>query len=231
MAVKTENLSIGEKINDFIQKNRKLLLILLAAIIGTVIILVAVFSVRDMLVSKAFTRVDDFERRLDELMADYSEEFSDPAFSDDIFLLLDELAQFEKSNSGFAAARAYSISAAIYEAQSDWANAENAWTSAAASAAKTYFAPVAYFNAAAAAEEQGNNQRAIELYEKVLEFGIQFPAAPRAQFSIGRLYESMGDVVGAIIAYQSLVSQYPQDQIWVNLAHSRILALSIIRQY
>ena len=224
---KTEKLSITDKANDFIQKNRKLLLFSLIGIIAAIIILIAVFAIRDKMISDSFIQVDDLNRRYQTINEKMNAEGADTAsMNEDIGMLLEDLAQFEKRNSGYAAARAYAISANIHESLTNWAEAENAWTSAAKNASKTYFAPVAYFNAAVAAEEQGSSGRAIELYSKALEYGSDFPAAPRAQFSIGRIYETMDDRPAAIAAYQTLTGRWPQDQIWVNLAHSRILVLS-----
>ena len=225
---KTEQSGIGDKINDLIQKHRKPLLISLIGIIGVIIIMVAVFSIRDSMITKAFTRADEFDHRYSELKnRSPADQEAITAWGIDLDFLVQELADFEKKNSGYAAARAYAVSAAIYEDQKNWAQAENAWIEAAKAAAKTYFSPVAYFNAAVAAEEQGENDRAIEWYTKALEFGSQFPAAPRAQFSIGRIYESMGNKAAAIGAYQALVVLGSRDQLWVNLAHSRILVLSM----
>ncbi|MCL2833000.1 MAG: tetratricopeptide repeat protein [Treponema sp.] len=225
---KTDKSGIGDKVNELIQKNRKPLVFTLMGIIAAVIILIAYFSIRDSVVSKAFSKIDEFDRRYQAITAETADtQDQQNARSQEIGALMDELTQFEKKNSGYAAARAYAISASIYEAQADWASVENAWVSAASAAPKTYFAPVAYFNAATAAEQQGNNERAIELYTKAVDFGVQFPAAPRAQFSIGRIYESMGNTNAALAAYQALVGQGSQDQIWVNLAHNRILVLTM----
>jgi len=229
-SAKNEKPGITEIINEFIQKNRKLLLISLIAIIGMIIVLIAVFSIRDSMISKAFIRVDDFSRQYQSIKNRPTDNLSDEEryyLNQEIYLLLEDLTQFGKKNSGFAGARAYAISAEIFEEMQSWSDAENAWTNAAKTASKTYFAPVAYFNAAVAAEEQGNQRKAIELYGKALEYGDTFPAAPRAQFSIGRIQESSGDRNAAIAAYQILVSRWPQDQIWVNLAYSRILALTL----
>jgi hypothetical protein len=61
-----------------------------------------------------------------------------------------------------------------------------------------------------------------------LEFSDIFPAAPRAQFSIGRLYETQANLVDALFAYQILVNNWPGDQVWVSLANSRILFLTVL---
>ena len=225
---KIENLSTSQKINDFIQRNRKALLVTVSAIVGGVIIFVAVVSIRDAMASSAFNKIDEFERRYQNISISYSGALADIGMRDDnIGLLLEELDAFAKKNSGYVSARAYALSANIFESLFSWSEAEYAWTNAAVAASRTYLGPVAYFNAAAAAEEQGNFGRAIDLYNKVVEYGDDFYATSRAQFSIGRIYETMGDRIAAIAAYQTLVSRWSGDNIWSNLAHSRILALSI----
>ena len=215
MAGKTEKTDISERINDFIQKRRKILIISLASVIVTVIVLVTVFTIRDHLHSQALSKVEEFNRRYEDI---WYEDW-------DAFLL--ELNQFANRNNGYAAARAFAISANIYENQNNWAEAENAWVNAARAATGTYFSPVGFFNAAVAAEEQGNIDRAIELYTEALEYQNIFPAAPRTQFSIGRLQESQGNRAAALISYMTLVSRWPNDQVWASLAQSRIVLLSI----
>ena len=225
---KVENVNTGQKINDFLQKNRKILFITLCLIVAGVVIFVAAFSIRDALIASAFNKIDEFELRYQNISYAYSGALAQVSNREnDIAALLEDMDDFAKKNSGYASARAYVMSARIYEEMFDWGNAEYAWTNAAVAAAKTYLAPVAYFNAAATAEEQGNFSRAIDLYNKVVEYGDEFYAASRAQFAIGRIYEIQGDRNAALAAYQNLVNRWTDDQIWVNLAHSRIIALSI----
>ena len=229
MPAKTEKPNISEYIVNFIQKNRKALLISLSGLVVIIIIFIAVFAIQDSLSAKAYIKVDELNSRYEAIMNNADEEQPlSAALINDIILLLEDVAQFtDRNSSGYAAARAYAISADMYELMSNWHEAENAWADAARAATGTYFAPVAYFNAAVAAEEQGNNTRAIELYNNALEYGSDFPSAPRAQFSVGRIQESQGDRLAAIATYQSLVGRWPEDQVWTNLAQSRILILSI----
>jgi tetratricopeptide (TPR) repeat protein len=139
--------------------------------------------------------------------------------------LLDELSAFAGSTFGYAKVRAYSLAADINADLKDWEAAKDAWTRAAAAASKTYLAPVSFFNAAVAAEEQGDIAGAIVLYTQCLDFADLFPAAPRAQFSIGRLLENQHDIAAAVEAYRSLVEKWPTETVWTNLANSRIAAL------
>jgi tetratricopeptide (TPR) repeat protein len=228
MAERTEKLSATQILIDFIQRNRKVLIIFLAGIIGVIIALVAVYSIREYLQSKALSKVEEFSRTYNGIMYSYDADSDGTEQQLAIFNLLNELEVFQRSNSGYAAARAYAISATIYADQANLFNAETAWLNAAKAAAKTYFAPVAYFNAAVTAEEQGNITRAIEHFNSALEFSDIFPAAPRAQFSVGRLYEAQANLIDALFAYQTLVDKWPGDQIWVSLAHSRILFLTTV---
>jgi tetratricopeptide (TPR) repeat protein len=121
---------------------------------------------------------------------------------------------------------AYSISAGIAGDRKNWAEAETAWVNAAVAAGKSYFTPIALCNAAASAENQNNNDRAIELYNQALEPGDSFPEAPRAQFAVGRIMEIQGNRDGALEAYRTLTGKWPDDSLWANLAQSRILALT-----
>ena len=219
--------TINEKLNEFVQKNRRGLL---AAIVLVAVVLVGFIigiSVRDKLHASAFSKLDELSRRYEALQSAVgSDKAEDVSKQADITALLDDLAAFQKKNSGFAAAKAYGISADIYAGQKKWAEAEKAWTASSQAAAKTYLAPVAGFNAAVAAEEQGNIDSAIDLYRKALDFGSVFPAAARAQFSVGRLEESRNNKAAALEAYKNLVAKWPNDPLWTNLAQSRIVVLS-----
>jgi len=86
-------------------------------------------------------------------------------------------------------------------------------------------APIAFFNAGAAAEEQGKTEEAIAYYTNSLSSSADFPDAPRAQFAVGRLRESLHETDAAIEAYRAVISGWSYDQVWTSLAHSRIIAL------
>jgi tetratricopeptide (TPR) repeat protein len=113
----------------------------------------------------------------------------------------------------------------IRSEQKNWPEAETAWAASANAAPKIYLAPLAWFNAGAAAEEQGKTVEAIDYYTKSIAAPSGFSAAPRAQFSVGRLRESLGETAAAIEAYRAVISGWPYDQVWVNLAYSRIIML------
>jgi len=146
-------------------------------------------------------------------------------FSDDVKSFLEELTEFAQKNSGYAGGRAWLLIGGIHSAKKEWAEAETAYAEAAKTAAKTYLASLAWFNAAVAAEEQGKTPEAIGYYDNSLTTPVVFSAAPRAQFSVGRLYETLDEDEKAIEAYRSVISDWSYDQVWTNLARSRIIAL------
>jgi tetratricopeptide (TPR) repeat protein len=224
---KKEKLNIGGILNDFIQRNRKGLLTGFAAMLVIVIGFAVFVTVRNQLQAGALSKAEEFKRRYEALRIFIGRE--DPEAlekQEDISLLEADLNAFEAANSGYALVMAYAISARIEEARKGWAEAENIWVRAAAAAGKSYFAPIALYNAAASAENQNNNDRAIELYNQVLEFGDTFPEAPRAQLAVGRIREIQGNKDGALEAYRTLTGKWPDDSLWANLAQSRILALT-----
>ena len=210
--------NIMEKINSFFQKKRKLILFAFLAVIIVIVVLVIGISVRDKMLESALTKFDEFDRRHNELHSNGHD-----ANNEKITALLADLENFAKS--GYPAARSFSLCADILMEQKNYSEAEAAYIKAAKAAGKSYFAPVCYFNAAVAAEEQENIDAAITNYTSVLECGDNFPAAARAQFSIGRLEESKNNKSAALEAYGNIIAKWPDDQLWANLAHSRIIAL------
>jgi tetratricopeptide (TPR) repeat protein len=224
---KTEKLNIGGVLNNFIQKHRKGLLICLAASVIIVIAFAVFAAVTEKLQSQALSKAEEFKRRYEAIRIYINSETPGAAErQEEIFALEAELKAFEETSFGYARVMAYTISAGIQGDRKNWAEAENAWVNAAAAAGKSYLAPIALCNAAASAENQSNNDRAIELYKQALEFGDSFPEAPRAQFAVGRILEIQGKKDEALEAYRALTGRWPDDALWANLAQSRILALT-----
>ncbi|MDR2177632.1 MAG: tetratricopeptide repeat protein [Treponema sp.] len=211
----------GEKIIFLIQNNRRKLFI----IFGCAVVLFAVFIgtlvVRSRFTMRDTARVEEFTDRYDALRFTIAEESS----AEDVTALLTELSDFASGTSGYAGSRARALIAGIHSDKKEWAEAEQAWREAAKEAGKSYMTPIALFNAAAAAEEQGKIPEAIALYTECLTVRDLFPSAPRAQFAIGRLEEKRGNKEGALEAYRTLRTNWPNDTMWKNLAQSRIIAL------
>ncbi|MDR2211074.1 MAG: tetratricopeptide repeat protein [Spirochaetaceae bacterium] len=222
---KEESLPPGEAIADFMQRNRKSLLALIVILAGGIIGLVAFFAVRSGLQKDAIITLEEIEERLT-LLGDLSEN----AKSAEVEALLQELTEFASGTFGYAAARSYSLAAAVYMERNEWEKAEQAYLDSARKAGKTYLAPLALYNAAAAAEEQGNLETALEYYTQSLDFSGNFPGASRARFNIGRIYEAQKDTEAASDAYRTLIENSSPDSNWAKLAQSRIIFLEISEQ-
>ncbi|MFP3088920.1 tetratricopeptide repeat protein [Treponema sp. TIM-1] len=215
---------INDTLVDFVQNNRKILFTVLLGIIVIFGGLIAAIAIRDTLQTKAIGKVEGLRERYEALRS----EINEPSKEEEVRALEDELKTFASGIFSYAGARAYSLLGNIYGDKKSWAEAQEAWTNAARKAPKTYLAPVALYNAAVAAEEQGSIETAIALYTECTGFS-EFPAAHRAQFAIGRLEESLNNYDAAIEAYQGVINSWQSEGDWVNLAQSRLIALNILR--
>jgi len=218
-----EKPEIGEGINDFIQNHRRPIVISAVVIALLLIVSIAAFSLMDVFRKKAISDVEGFSDRYESLQSSINEEYS----SNDVAELLADLEPFAQRTSGFAGGKAWSIVGGIYSAREEWAEAEAAWVKAAEKTAKNYLAPLALFNAGVAAEQQGKYEQAIDYYAQSISAPAGFSSAPRAQFSIGRLRETLNDKDAAIAAYRAVISLWPNEGVWANLARSRIIALEL----
>jgi tetratricopeptide (TPR) repeat protein len=226
-----ETQPVGEGIVTFIQRHRKGIFFCVGLLALTLVICFMALSLRDVFNNKAISAVEDLGSRFEALRSSITEASGTEASgteedsADDVAGLIADLESFAKKNSGYAGSKAWSMIGEIRSERKEWDEAETAWAAAAKAGPRTYLAPLAWFNAAIAAEEQGRTEEAIDYYAKSIAAPAGFPAAPRAQFSIGRLQESLNETDAAIEAYRAVISSWPHDTVWVNLAHSRIITL------
>jgi tetratricopeptide (TPR) repeat protein len=213
--------SLDDRINDFIRNNRRKILICVGAAVIVLAVFIGAVTIRGKLREGAISRVEDFTRRYEELRFNITEESN----AETVAVLAAELSVFAPKTSGYPGSRAYALIAGIHGDKKEWAEAEQAWRNAAKKAGKAYLAPVALFNAASAAEEQGKIAEAIALYTECLSMAELFPSSPRAQFAIGRLEEKQGNRENALEAYRTVRTKWPGDTLWRNLAQSRIISI------
>jgi cytochrome c-type biogenesis protein CcmH/NrfG len=221
MAEKNNDDSLDERINGFLRDNRRKIFICLGIAAVVLAVFIGAVAVRDKLRETAISRVEDFTRRYEELRFNITDESN----AEKAAALTEDLSAFASKSSGYPGSRAYALLAGIHGDKKEWAEAEQAWRDAAKKAGKSYLAPVALFNAAAAAEEQGKTAEAIALYTECLALSESFPSSPRAQFAVGRLEEKQGNKENALEAYRTLRTKWPNDTLWRNLAQSRIIGI------
>jgi tetratricopeptide (TPR) repeat protein len=214
--VVNEQLAAGDKVALFMHKRSKVLLPLVIIVAAGVVFSVAFFLVRSSMEKKAIAKVEAFEQRKNEL--------GESAAQTDIDALLADLNSFAPGAFGYAASRAYSLIADIHFSKSNWKDAEENWVLAAEKASKIYLGSVSLFNAAVAAEEQGNREAALDYYNRSLLTTGSYPAAARARFNIARIHEAQNDRDKALAAYRELIEKSPNSP-WTNLAHDRLIVL------
>jgi tetratricopeptide (TPR) repeat protein len=219
--ISEEKLNIGEKINNFVQRNRKGIFIITGVIIFLFAGFVTYITLQDVFRKKAISEMEEIEKRFENIRFLLNDEDN----SDDIDVLLSDAERFALKNSGYAGSKAWTIIAQVYYSRKAWELSENAWVKASRTGAKTYLGPISLFNAAVAAEEQGKFELAIEYLEKSIAHKFEFPEAPHAQFSIGRLYEKLNNFPAAIEAYRTVLINWPDVPVWQNLARSRIIMI------
>jgi tetratricopeptide (TPR) repeat protein len=210
-----------QNLSDFIQRNRVVFLSFLILVVVALVVFIVATSVLSSLNAKTTSQMEALRQRYEVLRID----IADASKGADAQSLLNDLAAFASAHKGFVSARAHSIAASIYSDKKNWPEAEKSWSAVAVAAKGTYLEPVALYNQAIALEEQNNIQAAIELFIKAAAF-TDFPGASRAQFNIGRLQEGVNKGA-AIEAYRNLLSKWPNDEVWMSLAQSRIIALGL----
>ncbi|MDR2521791.1 MAG: tetratricopeptide repeat protein [Spirochaetaceae bacterium] len=213
----------NENVSLFFQRRRALIAGTLVIAGVTVLAALAFFFVQDIVNKKAIQELEALVTRYDELKPSFAagEDDEKRAGVDE---LLTAIRTFAEKNTGYSAARAWSMAAGIYADRKGWQEAESAYLNSAVKGKKTYLAPVSYYNAAVCAEEQANTEIARAHLVKSLGY-TDFPLAARAQFAIARLLEQEGDTAAALEAYRLVTEKYAKEKDWINLAYSRLITL------
>ncbi|MDR1178591.1 MAG: tetratricopeptide repeat protein [Spirochaetaceae bacterium] len=220
-----EKIDFTTRLADFLQHNRKRIAVTGAVIIGVFVIGISGYAIWEKTTSANVKAVEELYDRYFEMGFESSQ--ADGEEADEY---IESVREFAGKKSGYAAVRAWTILGRIYQTRKEWSLAEEAWSRAAETRPVSYITPVSLFNAAAAAEEQGNLARAIELLNRIsAEYADTFPGIARSSFSLGRLYEKQRDTEAAVSAYRTVAENWPTSS-WANLANSRIIALAIAEQ-
>ncbi len=214
---------VKDKVIGFLTRFRKPILIGLAVVATVTVALVVVFSVQAARSEAALVAVEDLQDEYEQWLRLEPEERA-AAYQGIGDSVSDLVAEYPRT---YAAVRARILDARALTELERWEEASLRFVEAADAGAGTYLEPVALTDAAVAAENGSDVDRALELHRRIAEqFAGESPDVPRAWFSIGRILEQRGDVVEAADAYRRLVSSYPNSS-WTNLARNRIISLTI----
>ncbi len=220
---KKEEVTFSDRLADFIQKRRTVIIGGIIAIVGGIIAASVIIAIVEKMSADSITAVEMKAAEYSDLAS--IKDQAKLAEARDA-LVKDLTAIASKAKSGYVASRAHSVIADIKADAKDWDAARDEWVAAADSAKATYLSSVALYNAAVAAEEAGDATKALELLKRSVSTDVSdFPLAARAYFAQGRLLEDARDFAGATAAYQKVVDTWPTDN-WTKLAKSRILSIA-----
>ncbi|MGD9938247.1 MAG: tol-pal system YbgF family protein [Clostridia bacterium] len=215
-----EEVRLSEKISTIIRANRTFLAVLGISLIIIVVAIGVVSYVQNDRLVKSTLALENLEVELDEWASAENDGKTEKAKI--------IVASAEKIRSSFpksyAALRSGVIEASIYIDQGDFSAAETAFSNVALANPKSHLAPTALGNAAAMAEERGDNEKALEYLIKLVDTYPSAPGLGRALFSIGRLYEETRQFDKAVVFYLRL-SAMESETDWTKLAQSRIIHL------
>ena len=119
----------------------------------------------------------------------------------------------------------YLLGLYYYNVEKDWPRAQSCFEAAAFAGKGTYMSSLALMNAAASAENNNDQDMALDYYSQVWEdHGHDAAESPKALFNIARIYESQGDLESAAIIYSLLATEFPNSE-YAGLAMSKLLTM------
>ena len=148
-----EKATFSQKINDFLTKNRVVLVTVLAVLLCGLVITIAYITITGKNNEKAFLSVDTVLDNWETLKSS-KDQSNLSVKEDDMIATLKSVANANKNS--YAGERALNTIAEIYFSRKDWKNAQEQYIAAAKNSPKAYTNGINYFNAAVCADEQGN---------------------------------------------------------------------------
>jgi tetratricopeptide (TPR) repeat protein len=237
MAVQTTEQAAKEsfidKLVNFIQRRRKILLISGIILIIVLVGLVVALEIRKYRLEKSAVMVESIEQQYEEWLTVKTEaekENAESSAAAEADSLETEMVQQAETliadyNGTYAAQKAADILAGIAFRKHDWEKAAELWAALAGKYTNSYLAPIALLNAAASWEEAGKPDKSVEALRTVLaQYSATFPYIPRVLFSMGRFAEKNETFEDAKTHYNRLIDEYPGSS-WTKLARDRIIFL------
>lgn len=220
MAEKTEKKTKSEKVNGFLDKNRKVLLIIFIILIVGLIGYVVFDSVSTKAASKNIAKIESISYEL----TSNSSSLSGTELVAKEKETLAALEEFTKK-SGVAGVRANMLCAEINYKNKEYKAAIDYWTAAANKDKSAYTAPICNYQLGVCYEQINDLDNALVSYKKAAETKY-FPLASHALFSYARVLETKGEYAEAVESYEIICTAF-DDDVWASVAKSRILSLQI----
>lgn len=209
-------------LSNFLQKNR---IFFIVTIIVLIVGLIAFMVVRETLQKRtekstilAETLQEEYEKWVTEV-----DDTKKAAYRDQCFERIEQI--LDKYPNLYASQRALFVKGNIFFEEEKWTEASDAYYELYASFDDSYLSPIALNNASVAYENNKNLDKALEMLTLISDnYKDTFIDIGKVYFSKGRLYEAQDDAENALIAYNILVDEYPNNN-WTKLARNRIIAL------
>ena len=219
-------LTLAERIegslNNFLAKNKMILIIIAAVIIIALITLGIVSSVNEKNLQAQFDQVDQLEKSYADLQVMDSEDAAYQAKYDELLAGLQDLAG--KGDKYPALKAEYLLGMVAFE-KKEYQKAMDSFIAVYNKSSDLYIGSLSLTNAAVSAEELGNESLALEYYTKVIdEFGMTAAEAPKALFAQARLQEKSGNAELAKATFQQLADAFPTSE-FAKLATNRLALL------
>ena len=213
-----EKQSADKKVNSFIEKNKKVFIIVGVISVVVLACYIAGYAISKNIKAKDLAKIDEITFTLvDDSMA------ADAAELDTRRTTGIEELQSLVGKSGIVGARANMLAAELSYQLEKYDEAASYWEVCAKKAKKTYISPIAYYNLGVCYEQLGKLDEATNSY-KIAAENEDFVLNTHAQFSYGRTLETQGKYADAVAVYTELNDKNPDDS-WANLGKTRILTL------
>jgi TolA-binding protein len=222
----TAGLTLAERIegslNGFFGRNKKTLIVVAIIVIVGLATLGIVLSVSQNNLQEQFNEIDQLEASYVELQAMGSDNEAYQETYDELVASLTDLAG---KGSKYPSQKAEYLLGMIAFQDEAYQKAIDSFLSVYSNADGSYLGSLALANAAAAAEELGNDSLALEYYTKIIdEFGFTAAESPKALFGQARLQEKSGNTELAKATFQQLADQFPTSE-FAKLAINRVALL------
>ena len=204
----TKNKKVEDKLKSFIGRNSKVILAIGIVLVVIIIALcIAVATIQNTANSR-FNAVAGLESQYNTILqmdpesAEYTENTASFTAS------AEELIASAGLDSYPGAKAMYLLADLAYRDQ-DYQTAADYYEQIAQAQSETYLAPLCLMNEAACYENLQDNATALDLYRTVVDtYGEDGAYAPKAMFSIGRIYDAQGETALAQAEFETLTGLY-----------------------
>ncbi|MGN0906337.1 MAG: tol-pal system YbgF family protein [Bullifex sp.] len=214
---------VAGKVEGFFSKNGRLIAIITAAVIVIVIAVGIIVTVTGNNTEKKFEAIAKLDSQYTALAAmdETTEEYKTA-----VSQFLSDADALIASSKDYPGIKANYLKGLYEFSQKNYSAAASIFEAVSVSANGTYLGSLSLMNGAAAYENAGNRDKALEFYNKVWDnYGKNAGESPKALFNIARIYEEKGDKELAKATYQQLIDEFGTTGEYAKLAASRVVVL------